>query len=158
MSTYFSEYIRLILTVGICAFICEYATSLGKSKKMSMVFGLISSLCIFLTVISPLTTLSGSFATFKQRYNNIGSSTEAISDEAFYSLVEENLKEEIKQEIIKKTGISDECISIDLSVDKENGTIKEISVKHTDKRISNQEITDILTKKTGDETNIIFTE
>lgn len=158
----FSSYLSSVMGVGICAFLCENIASISERKEKSLEKGLnfITSLCLFCVITLPiLNAISAQgFTNFWQ--NNKESEQDVQSDnEAFYALIQEELEERVKEEIIKEIGIEVQKVSIQLSkVDGElkiNKAVITISDKYTDK---SEEISALANKLFESETTVTVVE
>ncbi len=114
----FSEYVKSVITVTLCAFLCAIScSSVCKNSAVIKALRLITNLCIFSVVFLPLITA----------FRNIDADSFKIKSEqydvgnypGFDELTEKQAAESLKKQIFEKTGISVLSISIDISY--ENG-------------------------------------
>lgn len=128
MTGQFSEYIKTLLTVSVICFLCESITDLFSSgKALSRGISLISSLCIFITVLFPLSGVMNScrkeFEFPKSESQNM-----AIDNNLFKKFTEKELESLVTSEITKKIGIYPEYVSIELSVSDDSIRTKQIII------------------------------
>lgn len=125
---FFSSYIGLVLTIGICAFICETLCGcFANSMTVSRTVGIITSLCVFISIILPICTALNKlgFDNFSIREDNKATAT---SYDSLYDLAENRLENQISQSIYEELGIMPASISIELNVDEEYLNIQNVSV------------------------------
>ena len=133
MTKYFSEYINTILTISVLSFLCESTVvHFSSAKPLSKAFGLISSLCIFSTILLPVTGL------LKSCELNIPlpeKSDASMQDtQLFEELTEKDLQQKLSYEIYRASGINPQYISIDLNMSEE-----QVEILSADIGISNQD-------------------
>ena len=151
---FFSDYLYSILAVGILSFLCE-VISCGKRTSPALTKGLslVTSLCILITVISPI------FSGFK----SIGLSkikteikNEVISENYFLSLCEDETEKILHGILEGICSISEIDVSL---IEKDDGTtdIKHISItiKDNDKAIE-KELINAVKNAAGEETKVII--
>lgn len=160
MLEFFSSYIKNFLSVAICAFLCESASSLSeKGKSMSRALSLICSLCVFLAATFPLLSTIRLFS--GQIQNTIKSTdTETVyEDEEFTKLMKQQLEEQLAKDIYDNTGILSDSICIDLSIENQEFIINSIQVSKkgcTDKEAVT--VKNRILEIFGNEITITFTE
>ncbi len=115
MTSFISSYINTIVSVAICAFICETITSSGR-EALHKGQRLITSLCIFISLVLPVCN-----ALIKVKPDLSFGNTFAVengtlySSKTYLSLIA-NETETVLQELITKTfGIQPDNISINIS-------------------------------------------
>ncbi len=117
MTGFFSSYIQSIACVGICAFICEWICSTGRSgDNIRKTVSLVASLCIAITVLLPF--CSGMNDIFEGLRLNKMTEADEKSDStkaAFYDLTEKETENSIFEEINTEFGIKPLSVSIDLN-------------------------------------------
>ena len=103
MQTFLSNYITSILTVGICAFLCEAISGFKGCAKLSDAMKFISTLCVFTAVLIPfgISVKNIDKSKFKATFPN--AAIQNNSYESFDTLVEKETAKKIKEEIIKIT-------------------------------------------------------
>lgn len=158
MSGYFSQYMYHILTVGLCAFLCEAVSGFGKSKRLSNAAALITSLCLFLTAVMPITELFSGIGKFFPDIKAESADEQEYTRNDFFELVKMNIIQELKSEILIKTGIEVSDISIDLNVKDKNIYITSVTVQLFEKTEDTQAISKVITDNFSSETEIYFTE
>ena len=150
----FSDYLFSILTVGIFSFICEtVATGKKTSPALSKGLSLITSLCIFITVISPLFSGFGELDLSKF----VGGKTiEIPAENYFLSLCEEEI-EKILSEYLKGICTFSE---IDVSLYKKQDAateIKSISITISESaKGKEKELINAVKEAAGEETRVII--
>ncbi len=121
----FSDYIKSVITVTLCAFLCSISCgSACKSSASVKALRLITNLCVFAVIILPLITA----------FRNIDADSFKIDSGQytgnnyldFEKLTENEASKVLKQEIFEKTGITVISISIDISYDNNRVDIEKI--------------------------------
>lgn len=119
-------YFSSIMTVGICSFICEALSINGKySKALTHGLSLITSLCIFLTVISPF-FVGVSDINLSEITNNNGIS--ADTEDYFIMLTNDEIEKAITDKIINNCGIQAEKLDAELKNRNGELSITEMTV------------------------------
>ena len=156
----FSSYLNSLVSVSLTSFILEsICTFSGRGKRLSSALGLITSLCIFLTCISPFLTLIKRASDMK--IPNFESKSEAhLNNESqFNNLLTQDLETRLKDEILRKTGIFISSIDINISTSDNDNFAFFIEITHeklteTDK----EEIINLLKLHLGENVKYSFTE
>ncbi|MBO4950732.1 MAG: hypothetical protein J6E38_06925 [Clostridia bacterium] len=121
-----SEYITAVLKVAVCAFLCEHLSgSFSKSKTHQKGLRLITNICVFIVIISPLINLAGIFNL--QGTNTFEKNVAVEQTESLEELTERELNEQLKRQIHDNTGITVSSIHADLEFQNNNAYIKSIS-------------------------------
>lgn len=125
-----SEYISSVLKVAVCAFLCEYLSAgFSKSKAPQKGLRLITNLCVFIIIMSPLINLAGIFA---PKGNNTFEKNVAVEQaEGLEELTEKELNEQLKKQIQNSSGITLKTIYAELEFYDNNAYIKSISAQVT---------------------------
>ena len=159
MLEFFSSYLSSFLSVAICAFICETASSLSeKGKSLSKALGLICSLCVFLAATFPILNIVKIFPAQTGKASQNTEQETQYGYEQFIELTKQQLEEKTTQDIYDNTGILIDSISIKLNI-KENQLIIDsidISVKSFSEK-EKSAVSERLQTLFGNETTIIFT-
>ena len=121
-------YITSILTVGVCAFICETVSGIGGSSKLSDAMKFTSSLCVFIAVLLPFgISLKGiDTKAIKNLFDE--NSTQLNNSQSFEALLDSEIKSRIEDEIVLST--EKKPMEISVSYNKDNTAINSITVKH----------------------------
>jgi len=120
MGEFFSSYLGSVMTIGICAFICETVSSASQtSAGTKNAMRLICSLCVFITVIIPFCSGIRSFYTHIATSGITAEKNSVQYENSFLELTEKETEKRIMQEILDKTGIIIKSADIDLC-EKEN--------------------------------------
>lgn len=130
---YFSEYIKSVLTIGICAFLCQSAGTVSKNNaSLSKALRLTVNLCVFLVVISPIFSFFGNID-----FDNLNfTKSEIITEDsnAFESLTEAEIEKNIYTNIYDNLKINIENIKADIEMNGNSITIKQISATASDSK------------------------
>lgn len=132
----FSSYLSTVLGVGICAFLCENIASVStrKGKSLERAVSFITSLCLFCGVTLPIIKALSTKGIWhiNENFVNESESAQESLENTFYGLIKEELEKSVTDEIIKKFGIEQEKVSIQLSegdgeiiIDKVNVAVNE---------------------------------
>lgn len=132
--TYFSEYIKSILSVGLCAFLCENVSlRLSKNTAMSRGMKLLTGLCIFTVSILPFFSLfNGGFTSL---FDFSASNVRINSENSFITLTENELEKSFEEQILKETGIQTRSLSI--KIEYNNNVIDIKSINATVEKVEN---------------------
>ena len=123
---YFSQYIKSILTIGIFSFMCEFIyTNFSKNSSIEKAAKLITNLCIFFVIFSPIFSLIHG-TDLKSLSFNTGSNQE-ITENTFINLTESELEKVLSIQIFKETGIEAESISIKILCNDGETSIASVS-------------------------------
>lgn len=151
----FNSYLYSILTVGICAFICEtLACRTSNSDSLSKGLSLITSICIFLTVISPLFSSLSSINFSEWNYDK---NKEKPDENIFLELTANETEKEIANQIKNDVGI--EACRADIKFKTDGDVLKadEIILSVNKKSICKEnEIRTIVKNIIGDEIKVII--
>ena len=148
----FSEYIRSVITVALCAFFSNLSVgSLVKSTSLSKGFKLITNLCVFSVILFPLITAIQNFDT--DRFNITGAENDIKIQLDFDKLTEKEMSDSLYREIINRTGISVSDIGINIVYEKDKLTIKSITatVRTSEEK---ETVFSVIYELFGDETDI----
>lgn len=155
----FSDYLKSILTAGICAFFCEtISNSFGSSKVLSKAMNIVTSLVMICVVILPLCNIISNTANIFS-FDKENSNNKDIDKETFLSLTFDNVEDSLKSQILTETGIYCDEISIDFTESESGLEIKEITVMSEGISSENKDIVKcVIVNNFGDKINVTFTE
>lgn len=127
MKTIFNNTIETLLIIGVCAYLCQtLAISKNSSSGISKALGLVTSLCVFLCIISPFST---GFKSLNKSINyNQSTVNQDFDKNAYFELITKDLEKQIKDKIIDKFGILVHTVSIDLSVAEKEISISQVLI------------------------------
>ncbi len=116
MTAFFNSYITSILSVGVCAFICEWiCISHSKSDSLKKALSFIASLCIFISVIFPFfSQIKNSLESFSLSSYYKTDSYDEYDKSEFYSLTAREAEKNTGIMIYHEFGINPVSISIEL--------------------------------------------
>ena len=135
--SYFSQYIKTIITTGLFAFLCEFISShFSNGGTLAKAVKLITNLCIFTVAISPVFSLF-SGASFHYITPDFKNNQQATYD-TFISFTENELEKSITEQIYRQTGIQLQTISIDLLYEEQTSVIKSITATVRDETEKNE--------------------
>jgi len=109
----FSDYIRSVITVALCAFLYTiFGNTVCKDSASTKALRLLTNLCVFTVVLLPLISAfksidTDSFKIKSQQY-------EQVLSFDFNELTENETAKKLKEQIYEKTGISVLDLSIDI--------------------------------------------
>lgn len=151
----FNTYLYSILTVGICAFVCEtLVCRTNNSDSLSKGLSLITSICMFLTVISPLFSSLSSINFSDWNYDKNESKTD---ENVFLELTANETEKEIANQIKNAAGIKKCGVDIKLKTDDDVLTADEIILSVSNDGISKEnEIRTAVKNIIGDEIKVII--
>lgn len=148
--TFFSEYIKSIITVGMCAFLSEGVCShLCKSKITSKSLKFITNLCVFTIAVSPVFSL---FTDMKvQQFDFYKKSETSAFDSTFLNLTANEMEKALQGQILQQTGIFARQVSIKIECNDENICVEKVSVtidEESDRQKVQEYITNVFTAET----------
>ncbi len=128
----FSEYIKSILTVGVCAFLCESLSSVfQKSKASESAVRLMVNLCVFTVAVSPL------FSAFSYLdFNSFKINETQYNEESTYTLnalTAKELEKQVSSKIYESTRVFIKDIKIDIKLENDAILIKKVTAEISSK-------------------------
>lgn len=152
----FGYYINALVSIGLCAFICE---SIVTNKVLSKALGLITGLCVFTVVISPIISFAvkGNIKEIfdTSKYENTYNQT--TTD--FTNLIEKDMEDRLSQSIKDQLGLQISDVSIDFTIKDDKAFIESVCVVlDTQDKSENELVREYLYGIFGNETNISVTE
>ena len=127
----FNEYIKSVLTVGICAFLCELICTFSrKSNTMSKAVQLTLNLCVFTITVLPFFSFMNKFEYSKTEIPE--SETIQDTDITLAKLTADEFEKLLKSQIYKNAGIEIKNIEVELDTVENDFIIKKVSVNLAD--------------------------
>ena len=127
----FNEYIKSVLTVGICAFLCELICTFSrKSNTMSKAVQLTLNLCVFTITVLPFFSFMNNFEYSKTEIPE--SETIQDTDITLAKLTADEFEKLLKSQIYKNAGIEIKNIEVELDTVENDFIIKKVSVNLAD--------------------------
>ena len=153
---FFSSYIKMLLSVGLCAFICSTVCDNFKSSKtLERAMATTVSLCIFITVLFPICSIIRNSGTL---IHSVDEGT-TIETSSFTQNIEESMNKQIKGIIYENFGMVPKSTSVSISTQDDEYVIEEILIelnhKDSDKKSL---IAEFLRSLSEEDTNIQITE
>ena len=155
MTSSLSVYITSLLSLGICAFISEtLCSSFSKGTALSKGLGLISSLCIFTVIISPITLAMKSCGKTAELPKEVNVNTET-NENLLEGLTEKDLENRFSDLLSEKLGIQAVYIGIDCNISDSVCDINNINIGLYRKDMeSKEQIINLIENETGKNTTI----
>lgn len=156
MSAFFSEYIKNIITVGICAYICEWVCGIGSSGGMKKVISFIAGLCIFTVAAIPFAQGLKSFSkefSFTQK----AAKEQQYNENAFLELTQTETQKQISALLESELGIQDSDVRLSLEIVDGSIQIQALSVYIHQRYSQLQEKTSMLLNEIYKDAIIIYT-
>ena len=154
---FFSSYIKSILSVALCSFICNnLCESFSSSKTLEKAIAITTSLCMFIIVIMPLCS---AMSNIRISIDGKNEADTAESTAFFKESIEKETESRLSQLIVEETGIIPCDTTVYLTENDNTYSIKKISISLPQENISDKTaVFDFLDSITDKKTVIEITE
>ena len=148
---FFSSYIKMLLSVGLCAFICNtVCESFKTSKTLEKAISTTLSLCMFITILVPICSILKTDNILSKSFEQ-NDSVETYS--SFSENIENALSLQISEAIREKTGISPKSTCVTVAKNNDGFKLKKITVTlNTENKSEKNLVSDLLTSITDEST------